>query len=273
MEQYKKGIFGVRQTPEFTLPKGMKAGSRAHLRFVTICAPLSYIRNADELHKAARETYEDESTRFLFYPKQVLKKTKEEVYEALVKHGLGKRIHRETDSFIIPLSQNLAYLFDGDPYNMFQHFDFDARVIYEEMRGEFANWFPYISGIKVISFYLREVSTLGFKFKLKNLDKIPIPVDVNLSRATIKLGCVTGRFEGWVEDANNVIRDYWSEVCKGEKFYPLQLDQPLWLLGKHGCKLSKRNYCPKEKECYFAAFCKEGVFEKSSDFVKIDIGG
>lgn len=268
--QYKSGIFGKKQTPEYILPKGMKRGSRDHLRFITVIAPLSYIRNADELHRIAKKTFEDPATRFLFYPKAVLKKTVPQVYEALKRHGLGKRIHRETSSFIIPLSKNLVYLHDGDPYNLLSQYKFDALKIYEAMRGRFSNWFPYISGVKVICFYLREIASLGFPFKLKNLDKIDIPVDIHVLRATIKLGCITGKYEGPIEEVNDAVRAYWKEVCEEERFFPLQLDEPLWLLSRGGCKLSKESYCPKERMCYFARFCRNGVFEKSSDYLKID---
>ena len=269
-EQYRRGIFGKKQTPEYTLPKGMKAGSRDHLRFITICAPLSYIRDANELHRIARMTFEDPETRFLFHPKAVVKKTVPQVYEALERHGLGKRIYRETSSFIIPLSKNLVYLYDGDPYNLLSQYKFDAVAIYEALRGKFSEWFPYISGPKVVCFYLREIASFGFPFKLKNLDKIDIPVDIHVLRATIRLGCVRGRYEGKITEVIDVVRAYWREVCREEQYFPLQLDEPLWLLSRGGCKLSKEDYCPKEKMCYFARFCKRGIFEKSSDYLKID---
>ncbi|GAJ07006.1 unnamed protein product, partial [marine sediment metagenome] len=134
------------------------------------------------------------------------------------------------------------------------------------MRGRFADWFPYISGTKVICFYLREIATLGFPFELKNLDKVDIPVDIHVLRATIKLGCITGKYEGPIEEVNDAVRAYWREVCEGERFFPLQLDEPLWLLSRGGCKLSKESYCPKERMCYFAKFCRNGIFEKASGY-------
>jgi len=267
------GIFGRCETPEFNLPKGMKRGSREHLKFITLLAPLSYIRDFGELHKAACRTYEDPETRFLFSAKEVLKKTDTEVFEAMIKHNLGKRRYKEVMTYIIPFARSLMYLHDGDPYHLLARYSFDAYEMYEEMKGKLSTWFPYLSGPKILPMYLRMISKIGLPIRLKHLERIPIPVDVHTARATFRLGCMNGSYNGVPEGLYPQIQQYWFAVSKKVNLISLDIDSPLWTLSKYGCRTRRETYCPKEKLCYFNKFCKNGFYKPTANNLEINMEG
>ena len=94
LQWYKKrtGIFSGTGLPETVLPEGVQPGSDEHIMFITMCSTLDYSRNADALWDAGRKTWADESTRWVFFPHQVEKKTfddlKKERYKKVTEYYL-----------------------------------------------------------------------------------------------------------------------------------------------------------------------------------------
>ena len=60
------GIHGVKDMPESQPPDGVQPGSLAHLAFITQTVSIDYMRTAATLWDAARRTYADPATRYLF---------------------------------------------------------------------------------------------------------------------------------------------------------------------------------------------------------------
>lgn len=67
------GIYGRTAMPEDITPEGVERGSLEHLLFITLTVSIDYQRNADQLWKAARKTFEDPETAYLFDPKSLHK--------------------------------------------------------------------------------------------------------------------------------------------------------------------------------------------------------
>jgi len=61
----------------------------------------------------------------------------------------------------------------------------------------FKQLFPYFSGDKIFPLWIRMLYD-NVEIKLQNIDKIPIPVDVHIARATFTTGCLTGNYEGTI---------------------------------------------------------------------------
>jgi hypothetical protein len=62
------GIHGQKTMPEDAPPQGVKKSSLQHLLFITLTVSIDYQRDANALWTAARATYEDPATRYLFEP-------------------------------------------------------------------------------------------------------------------------------------------------------------------------------------------------------------
>jgi len=71
-----EGIFGHNIMPEDLLP---------------LVVSIDYQRNADQLWEAGRKTFEDEQTRWLFFPEKLVKKNFDEIIEAMIVHKLSKK--------------------------------------------------------------------------------------------------------------------------------------------------------------------------------------
>jgi len=108
------GIFGRNDMPEDKPPKGVKRGSIEHALFITLTVAIDYMRDANQLWNAARLTYKDETTRWLFNPSAVSKVSFNEVLEAMKKYGLSKR-HKEDARIWKTISKTLDEKWDGNP--------------------------------------------------------------------------------------------------------------------------------------------------------------
>lgn len=69
----------------------MSPGSEEHLRFITLTVAIDYQRPADQLWDAARATYRDEQTRYLFDPLAVANTGPLQVSRDMQRHRLSKK--------------------------------------------------------------------------------------------------------------------------------------------------------------------------------------
>src|SRR5206468_5442257 len=136
----------------------------------------------------------------------------------------------------------------------------DAVEVYNQMRSKYKKDFPYLSGAsatsKILLLWLRLLKDEA-NLNLFNLENLRIPMDIHIARATLTTGCLVGDFEGTFNELNEEAQRAWKESCKeGSKWYPLQLDKPLWNLSRLGCS-SRMNGspCPLRSECKLSSFC------------------
>ncbi len=113
--------------------------------------------------------------------------------------------------------------------------------------------------------------------QLKNLDKVPIPVDVHIARATAATGVVSGRFEGSLNEYYEIVREAWFKSVNGieldgRPMIALDVDEPLWHLSKYGCTKRKPTHevCPMLNECAAKDLCIYGIVSVSGSQVIID---
>lgn len=85
---YKRGELGGEVMPEDANPQFEKSSNENYLYF-TLPMALNYQRNSYTLWESALETYNDETTRFVFDPKLCLEKSFEEVQYTLTKYKVA----------------------------------------------------------------------------------------------------------------------------------------------------------------------------------------
>lgn len=257
------GVLKDADVPESRPPADVKIGSYEHIMFITFTVSIDYMRDAAQLWDSARRTWEDEETRWVFYPDKVAKRTMDmnepaELVNALAKHKLSKRRDKDAKKIWGPVALSFNRLFEGDPRKLFADLSYDALEIYCQMckRNSYHKHFPYLSGPKILPLWIRMLHTeAGIKFK--NLDEVPLPMDIHVARSTITTGCLVGRFEGKFNDFAVKAQEAWREACQHTKYYPLQLDEPLWNLSRLGCskRRDEEEECPRKHECRLADFC------------------
>lgn len=92
---YKEGYWGS-ELPEDTRPKKLDPISEENAIFYTLPTALDYQRNSNTLWKSATATFEDNETKFVFNPQEVVKKEFTEVQEALTKYNLALQKNKQT---------------------------------------------------------------------------------------------------------------------------------------------------------------------------------
>jgi len=270
------GIFENASLPENLLPQGVEKGSYEHIMFITMCSSIDYQRNADEMWDAGRKTWNDEKTRWVFFPKLVKQKTLENLVIDLQKYKLSKK--RDKDAGIWrTVSLSFLERFDGDPRNLFRKFEFDAIKIRDYMRKLGAGVFPYLagstSGGKINSMWIRILhDDAGISFR--NYENMPLPIDIHTMRATITTGCLIGKFHGSFQELTGMAKNAWAEACENLTHSPLDLDEALFNLSRLGCSKIKNGECPFISECKLAKFCitknPDSKFELNSTEGHID---
>lgn len=279
LQWYKKrdGIFSGTGLPETVLPEGVQRGSYEHIMFVTMCSTIDYNRNADALWAAGRLSWADESTRWVFFPHLVEQKTLEELIKDLQKHRLSQKRNRDAKYWRI-VSLSFLKLFDGDPRNMFKKFDFDALEIRGYMKKMGTKVFPYLAGAttsgKINSMWIRILHDEA-KIVFKNYEKIDLPIDIHVMRATFTTGCLVGEHSGSFNGLKGMAINAWDEVCENSSLCPLDLDEALFNLSREGCSNIENGKCPKSNECeLYPGFCVTAnprcKLEVNNDEVHID---
>jgi endonuclease III len=112
--------------------------------------------------------------------------------------------------------------------------------------------------------------------ELQNLEKVPIPVDIHVARATLALGVVRGEYIGKLDNLFKCVRQAWFESVKGlrigdREMIALDVDEPLWHLSKDGCRkrVSETGECPVNDTCEAREFCIDGRIRISKSEVEL----
>lgn len=277
-----EGIFGHNVMPEDLRPKlgsnlsasNVERGSYENLMFITLVVSIDYQRNANQLWEAGRRTFEDERTRWLFYPNEVVKKSSM-IVEAMKVHRLSKKPKKDAKIWF-DVSKSLFEVYDSNPESLIRECNNDALIIfYKKFDLRFKKLFPYLSGDKIFPLWIRMLHD-NIGIDLQNLDKIPIPVDVHIARATFTTGCLTGKYKGTISHVKDKIDEAWKKTLEFVQHpkltYRLKLDEPLWHLSKYGCTYRTRNFCPKRRACPVNQFCANGLVNVSATEVEINTG-
>jgi len=278
-----EGIFGHNIMPEDLQPRWgsdlsasiIERGSYEHLMFITLVVSIDYQRDADQLWEAGRKTFEDERTRWLFFPTELVRRDFPEVVGAMKVHKLAKKPQKDAGIWS-RVSRSLHEFHDSSPQSIVEKCGRDAWKIFSlKFDSKFKGRFPYLSGDKIFPLWIRMLHD-NAGVELKSLDRIPIPVDVHVARATFTTGCLIGEYRGTIAKIFPRIDEAWRKAIELVRHprltYRLQLDEPLWHLSRHGCTFREGSICPKRRACPVREFCVKGVADVSAEWVEVKAG-
>lgn len=225
----KKGIFKQFSfPPEYILPNNMKRGSEEHLLFLTLTVSLDYMRDAEKLWKQSRDLCLNHETNWIFNPKTVINKGLDSLTK-LFKNINDQRPTKDAKIWFAICKKLLE--FDGSIYKLLEHIKFDALSISQYL-DDSKDDFPYLSGYKIKPLWIRMIDDTA-NIKLKRIDEIPIPVNVHTARMTLKI-IFNENFDGKItNELRKRTQNVWKTILNGTHIYPLQIDEPLWLMGKY----------------------------------------
>jgi len=277
------GILGNTEMPEDILPTGIEKGSLEHLLFITLTVSIDYQRDANVMWAVSRKTFEDPDTRYLFDSASLHSTRPKQIQQDMQKYGLSKKFKKDSH---IWRTVGVTFLkkYDGDPRNFLEDCGWDSINILRRLKndthlynGKEVSDFPYLRGNKIGPLWLRMLRDNVGIVKLKNLDQVPIPVDIHVARATLSIGIVRGTFSGKLDYLFDGVRKAWFNSVerlriKDRPMIALDVDEPLWHLSKYGCtkrdKLSGE--CPVITRCEAREFCIPGSININNNRVELN---
>lgn len=279
-----EGIHGITNMPEDEPPDGVTPGSFEHRCFISFTVAIDYMRDAPTLWNNSRLTFSDPETNYLFFPKKIELTGFEKVVKDMQKHGLSQRPERDANIWHT-LGITFSSKWGGDPINFIEGCNWDAIKILEHLIKDrhFANEtlitdFPNLRGPKIGPLWIRMLRDNVGISKLINLDKVPIPIDIHIARATITTGVLKGQYRGNLGKLFPEIRSAWAESIKelsikSRPMIVLDIDEPLWTLSKYGCSGNRNKIsgtCLTSGRCAAKDFCVHGRVSVENNFVEID---
>lgn len=229
---WKNGHLGGEVMPEDANPHLEKSSKENYIYF-TLPMALNYQRNSYTLWESAKKTFEDEEIRFVFDPKECLKRSFEEVQYALAKYKVALQKQKQTEIWI-KLCNTFVELYDGDIRSLFETLDNDVDKIREFIQKENKKKFPYLSGTKICNYWLYVIYQYTDR-SFNNIENLTVAPDTHVIKATHKLGLITDE-ELNKSDVQLIVIDRWNKLFKGTKFNPIDIHTPLWLWSRNGFK-------------------------------------
>jgi len=276
------GIHGRTDMPEDIMPNSVVRGFLEHMLFITLTVSIDYQRDAPSLWKSARKTFDDPETRYLFDPKSLHETPFGKIVKDMQKYKLSKKPQK--DAYIWRTVGVTFYKkWEGDPRNFLKSCNWDASLILKRLKtdthlynGRLVSDYPYLRGPKIGPLWLRMLRD-NIGIQLRNLEKVPIPVDIHVARATLTTGVVRGGIRARLDELFEYIRKAWFESVKGlsiknRPMIALDVDEPLWHLSKYGCSNRDKTtgYCPLYNRCEAREFCIKGKVKIENGVVELE---
>lgn len=276
-------IHGRNEMPEDLIPGGTAKGSNGHLLFITLTVSIDYQRDAPSLWESARRTFKDSQTKYLFSPKALQETPRRKIISDMQKYKLSKKPIKDADIWRI-VGITFYKKWNGDPKNFLQDCNWDSLIILERLRNDthlynnrYVHDYPYLRGDKIGPLWLRMLRDNVGMLGLKNLEEVPIPVDIHVARASLSLGIVKGFYKGNPINLFNYIRKAWFESVEGlraknKPMIAIDIDQPLWHLSKYGCSKNRNEntgICLVYNRCEAKDFCIRGKLKIDSGIVEL----
>ena len=255
----KIGIFGYKtgDMPELLKPTKLKRGSLQHIHYITLLVALDYMRNANQLWQAGFDTFNDKEAQWVFDINSERLKDLNMLIEALQKYKVSKKQKRDAKIWQ-KIAFSIKEKFDGNITKFIEEkCENDAEYIFSQMKTFYKKDFPNLTGDKILPLWIKMLKEVC-DVNIKNLNKIPFPVDVHTARATIFTGCLKGRnIKSSIPEIRSKVDEVWTKaVEKSKKFNKFMLDEPLWTLSKYGCSKQENKICPAFNKCPVKNFCE-----------------
>ena len=261
------GIFGTKDMPEDLVPQGTSQGSREHLLFLTFTVAIDYLRDASQLWQASRLAFENPATRFLFEPHRVAPMSHEDLMHWLKRLDVSRKHGPDAETWHA-VGSILSQQFGGDVLQLVASCDFDATCILRTIR-QGATRVRFLSGDKIGPLWVRMLHDNG-RLPLENMNRLPIPVDVHVARATLAVGGIIGAGLIDAGELYRAIQELWEQACAGKPYYALRLDEPLWQQSRLGCTNRSSDDCAAASGCLLVDLCARGRIAFTDRGVDLD---
>lgn len=227
---YHKGLLGGEIMPEDSNPNLEKSSKENYLYF-TLPMALNYQRNSYKLWEAAKKTYEDPETFFVFDTKKVLEQKERIIQNSLTKYKVALQPNKQLQIWMT-LCRTIESKFFGDIRNLFSEMNYDVDAIREFIQKEHRKEFPYLAGDKICNYWMYVLYQYT-DIKFSNIECLTVAPDTHVIKASQKLGVMTEEEMSSGHVQMEVIQR-WNQILKNTKYNPIDIHTPLWLWSRNG---------------------------------------
>lgn len=215
---------------EHEVNPGFEKGSRENYLYFTLPVCINFQRSSPAMWASALATWNDEETRFLFYPEQLASKSFEEAQKALGKHRLGLQPNKHTLIWTT-IARTLNEHFENDPRAIVTLAEDKITNLLNILQVSHKQHFPYLSGPKLSNYWPYILSQYS-DVEWTDPWEISIIPDTHIIKSTAHLGLTS-------EIANSdEVAAVWKELLKNSGINPVQVHPVLW-------NWSRNNFLPK----------------------------
>ena len=224
---YNKGL--IKTLTQHEVHPDCTPGSRERYLYFTLPPCLNFQRSSPAMWASALKTWDDPTTRYLFFPEQTTKKSFTTLQRDLTKHNLALQRNKHTEIWLT-ISTTLHEHFKDDPREVVRAGAMDAEKIIAFIQQDHKKWFPYLSGPKMTNYWLY-ILTRYTDVPLTNRQAISIIPDTHVLQCSIKLG-LTGETAG-----PTAVAEAWKNLLQGTSINPIDMHPILW-------NWSRNNFLP-----------------------------
>jgi len=199
---------------------GLPRGSRENYLYFTLPVCINFQRSSPAMWAAALTTWEDETTRYLFFPERLAKAEPEQIRRDLTKHKLALQPNKHLLIWTT-IARTLHENYEDDPRNIIKEANGDAGTLIQLLQKTHRNRFPCLSGPK-LSNYWPFILSLYTDVQFVNAQEISIIPDTHVLQCSVHLGITpVGATSLQTEAA-------WKQLLKGSGINPSQVHPVLW---------------------------------------------
>ena len=194
--------------------------SRENYLYFTLPVCINFQRNSPAMWASALKTYEDESTRYLFFPEELAKRPIEQIRADLTKHRLALQPNKHVLIWTT-IARTFHDFYSDDPRELIKEAASDAGDLIRLLQITHRKRFPYLSGPK-LSNYWPYILSHYTDVKFKNPHEISIIPDTHVIQSSAHLGLTP-------PDASPLqVEQAWRELLEGSGINPSQVHPVLW---------------------------------------------
>jgi len=199
---------------------GLPRDSRENYLYFTLPVCINFQRSSPAMWTAALATWEDEITRYVFFPERLAETPIDQIRADLVKHRLALQPNKHTLIWTT-IARTLHAYYEDDPRNIIKEADRDAGKLIALLQKTHRKRFPYLSGPKLSNYWPFILSSYT-DVQLQNAQEISIIPDTHVLQSSAQLGITPlGATPLQVEAA-------WKLLLKDSGVNPSQVHPVLW---------------------------------------------
>lgn len=236
IDMHRSGILGGGTMPEDVHPK-LDRSSRELAHYFTLGMALNYQRNSYSLWRSCTNAWDDEVTRWIYYPEAVVARSVDELREALFRYRVALQPNNHVKIWYT-ICRSLTGSYLADVQQLFRTNEGKISEIKAAIARE-KKGFPYLAGPKICNYWLYVMMSYT-ENGLCEKHALNVAPDTHVINASSKLGVIS-EAEAAHPSAQGVVIERWTQLLDGTDLDPIDIHTPLWLWSRSGFPPLKSN--------------------------------